>query len=132
MYLVEHLALALVGVAFGALAAELLGPRLPGRVGEAMSWGRRSPNAHGCCGDFRRAHCCSSPRPRRRAHGGPSAFSHRRAQHRAGGRRAGDLHIPDTQHERNDSLRPQPVLGKDSRPSAVRDDLAETAGSCGA
>ncbi|MGP3947681.1 ABC transporter permease [Streptomyces sp. 7N604] len=36
MYLVEHLALALVGVAFGAVLTEVLGPRLPGRVGEAM------------------------------------------------------------------------------------------------
>ncbi|MEV6316056.1 FtsX-like permease family protein [Streptomyces sp. NPDC051776] len=36
MYLLEHLALAIVGVACGAVLTELLAPRLPGRVGEAM------------------------------------------------------------------------------------------------
>ncbi|WP_149182131.1 ABC transporter permease [Streptomyces sp. TRM49041] len=36
MYLGEHLLLALVGVVCGTLAIELLGPLLPGRVGEAM------------------------------------------------------------------------------------------------
>lgn len=36
MFLLEHLTLALAGVASGALLAAVLGPRLPGRAGEAM------------------------------------------------------------------------------------------------
>ncbi|MGP3926465.1 FtsX-like permease family protein [Streptomyces sp. 8N616] len=35
-FLVEHAALALLGVACGAVLTEVLGPRMPGRVGEAM------------------------------------------------------------------------------------------------
>ncbi|MFE0762486.1 ABC transporter permease [Streptomyces smyrnaeus] len=35
-FLVEHAALGLLGVACGALLTEILGPRLPGRLGEAM------------------------------------------------------------------------------------------------
>ncbi|MFG2194703.1 FtsX-like permease family protein [Streptomyces sp. NPDC048639] len=35
-FLVEHAALALLGVALGAVLTETLGPHLPGRVGEAM------------------------------------------------------------------------------------------------
>ncbi|MFI8849292.1 FtsX-like permease family protein [Streptomyces sp. NPDC053499] len=35
-FLVEHAALALLGVACGAVLTEVLGPRMPGRLGEAM------------------------------------------------------------------------------------------------
>jgi putative ABC transport system permease protein len=37
MFLYEHTALALVGIALGACAARLLGPLLPGRIGESMA-----------------------------------------------------------------------------------------------
>ncbi|WP_327191072.1 ABC transporter permease [Streptomyces xinghaiensis] len=43
MFLAEHLALALAGVAAGALLTELLGPHLPGRTGEAMRLWRELP-----------------------------------------------------------------------------------------
>ncbi|MFI1398665.1 FtsX-like permease family protein [Streptomyces sp. NPDC020681] len=42
-FLVEHVAFALIGVAFGAIVTEMLGPRIPGRIGDAMVLWRDLP-----------------------------------------------------------------------------------------
>ncbi|GAA2427891.1 ABC transporter permease [Streptomyces macrosporus] len=43
VFLVQHLAFALLGVACGAAVTELLGARIPGRIGEAVDLWRRLP-----------------------------------------------------------------------------------------
>ncbi|MDB1086379.1 FtsX-like permease family protein [Streptomyces sp. ACA25] len=43
MFLVQHLAFALLGVAAGAVVTATLGPRLPGRIGEALRLWRELP-----------------------------------------------------------------------------------------